>query len=204
MPRIIQDIPITGTLHQFLKVNHSRLAFFITESCVFAGVSAETCGLHDAAWSPAQGPIPLSPAPSSLAPSCVKNLKSASTGISLVTNPWVTRGLFMRLDGVIAYPGETALDGYPSARIERRYNTSVLDTPNYGLCGGRSKSSIMLHTDGTDQRFSPGCMTARITCQVDSREMGGLCFPLNGWFSSCGYVQAAIFHSISPCLFPLC
>ena len=40
--------------------------------------------------------------PSSLAPSRVKNLKSASTEISLVTNQWLTRGLFKRLDGVIA------------------------------------------------------------------------------------------------------
>jgi hypothetical protein len=35
-------------------------------------------------------------------------LKSASTKISLVTDQWVTRGLFKRLDGVIAWPEETA------------------------------------------------------------------------------------------------
>jgi hypothetical protein len=33
-------------------------------------------------------------------------LKSASTEISLITNQEVTRGLFKRLDGIIAYPEE--------------------------------------------------------------------------------------------------
>jgi hypothetical protein len=83
------------------------LAFFFAESCVFAGISAETCGLRDSGFSAGQGPIPLSKRPSSLAPSRVKYLKSASTKISLFTNQWVTRGLFKRLDGVIAYPEET-------------------------------------------------------------------------------------------------
>jgi hypothetical protein len=73
---------------------------------VFAGGSEEARGLHNAAWLPIHDPIPLSPAPSSLAPCRVKNLKSASTKISLVTNQRVTRGLFKRLDGVIAYPEE--------------------------------------------------------------------------------------------------
>jgi hypothetical protein len=41
------------------------LAFFIAGSCVLAGVSAGSCRLHDAAWSPVQGPILLAPAPSS-------------------------------------------------------------------------------------------------------------------------------------------
>ena len=30
--------------------------FFIAGYCVFSGVSAEACELHDAAWSPVQGP----------------------------------------------------------------------------------------------------------------------------------------------------
>jgi hypothetical protein len=93
-------------LHQYIKANRSRLAFFIAESCVFAGGSEEARGLHNAAWLPIHDPIPLSPAPSSLAPSRVKNLKSASTEISLITNQEVTRGLFKRLDGIIAYPEE--------------------------------------------------------------------------------------------------
>jgi hypothetical protein len=93
-------------LHQYLKANGSRLAFFIAESCVFGGVPAEACGLRLSACWPAQGPIPLSPAPSSLAPSRVKILKSASTKISLVTNQELTRGLFKRLVGVIARPEE--------------------------------------------------------------------------------------------------
>ena len=37
---------------------------------------------------------------------CVKFLKSASTKISIVTNQGLTRGLFKRLNGVIAYPEE--------------------------------------------------------------------------------------------------
>jgi hypothetical protein len=80
------------------------LAFFIAESCVFAGVSAGVCGLHNAAWSPVQSDVLLSPSPSSPASSSVKILKSASTEISLVTNQSVTRGLFKRLEGFIAYP----------------------------------------------------------------------------------------------------
>jgi len=40
------------------------------------------------------------------APLGVKILKSASTEFSLITNQWVTRGIFKRLDGVIAYPEE--------------------------------------------------------------------------------------------------
>lgn len=36
----------------------------------------------------------------------VKILKSASNENSVVTNQRVTRGLFKRLDGIIAYPGE--------------------------------------------------------------------------------------------------
>jgi hypothetical protein len=38
------------------------------------------------------------------APPSVKNPKSVSTAIPVITNQWVTRGLFNRLDGVIAYP----------------------------------------------------------------------------------------------------
>jgi hypothetical protein len=89
-------------LHQFTKANRSRLAFFVWESCVFAGVSAGACGLGDPAGMSVQSPISLSPAPSSLAPSCVKYLKSASTEFSLVTDQWLTRGLSKRLDGIIA------------------------------------------------------------------------------------------------------
>jgi hypothetical protein len=93
-------------LHQFGKANRSRLAFFIDGSCVFVGVPAGACGLQDVAWSPVQGPIQLSPPPSSLVPSRVKILKSARTEISLITDQEVTRGLFKRLDGIIAYPEE--------------------------------------------------------------------------------------------------
>jgi hypothetical protein len=84
------------------------LAFFFAEYRVFAGVSAEACGLPLPARKSPQGPILLSPGPSSLGPSRVKFLKSGSTKIPLVTNQRVTRGLFKRLDGVIAYPEETA------------------------------------------------------------------------------------------------
>ena len=87
---------------QHPKVNHSRLAFLFAGSCVLAGVSAEVCGLRDPGFSAGQGPILLSLAPSSLALCCVKILKSASTEISFVTNQKLTRGLFKRLDGVIA------------------------------------------------------------------------------------------------------
>jgi hypothetical protein len=82
------------------------LAFFIAGSRVFAGVPAGVCGFRYLAGLPVPSPISLSPAPSSLAPFRVKTLKSTSTEISLVTNQWVTRGLFKRLDGVIAYPEE--------------------------------------------------------------------------------------------------
>jgi len=76
---------------------------------VYAGVPAEACGLPLPARKSPQGPIPLSPRPSSLTLSRVKALKSASTKISLVTNQELTRGLFKRLDGVIAYPGEITI-----------------------------------------------------------------------------------------------
>jgi hypothetical protein len=55
--------------------------------------------------------ISLSPGPSSPRPSSVTILKSASTKISLVTNQQVTRGLFKRLDGVIAYAEEITNPG---------------------------------------------------------------------------------------------
>jgi hypothetical protein len=38
----------------------------------------------------------------------VKNPKSGSTADAAITIQWVTRGLFKRLDGVIAWPEETA------------------------------------------------------------------------------------------------
>jgi hypothetical protein len=93
------------------------LAFFIAGACVFAGVSAEVCGLRDPGFSAGQGPIPHSLAPSSLALCCVKILKSASTKISLVTNQELTRGLFKRLDGIIAWAGEppTGTNNNPGA-----------------------------------------------------------------------------------------
>ena len=80
---------------------------------MFAGVSEGACGLRHLARPPVQGPLPLSPVPSSLAPSRVKTLKSASTEISLVTNQELTRGLFKRLDGIIAYPEEITNPGLP-------------------------------------------------------------------------------------------
>ena len=89
-------------LHQFIKVNRSRLAFFIWESCVFTVVPAGACGLRLPGRWWATSPISLSQGPFSLRPSSVKILKSASTEISLVTNQRVTRGLFKRLVGVIA------------------------------------------------------------------------------------------------------
>jgi hypothetical protein len=55
---------------------------------------------------PVQGPLPLSPGSSSPRLASVKILKSASTKISLVTNQELARGLFKRLDDVIAYPEE--------------------------------------------------------------------------------------------------
>jgi hypothetical protein len=73
---------------------------------VFAGVSAGACGLLDLVRLPVQSPVSLSPRPYSLGLLGVKTLKSASTEISLVTNQQVTRGLFKRLDEVIAYAGE--------------------------------------------------------------------------------------------------
>ena len=93
------------THHQFTKVNRSRLAFSIAGSCGITGVAEEACGLRHRPGA-RSGPIPLSPGPSSLAPPSIKNLKSGSTGNSLVTNQELTRGLFKRLDGVIAYPEE--------------------------------------------------------------------------------------------------
>jgi hypothetical protein len=84
------------------KANRSPLAVFISESCVFAGVAAGSCGLRHTVPLPAQSPIPLSPVPSSLALASVKFLKSASTKILVITDQWLTRGLFKRLDGVIA------------------------------------------------------------------------------------------------------
>jgi hypothetical protein len=74
---------------------------------VFTGVSAGACGLPLPARKSLQGAIPLSRGPSSLGPHSVKYLKSGSTKISLVTIQELTRGLFKRLDGVIAYPEET-------------------------------------------------------------------------------------------------
>jgi hypothetical protein len=98
------------------------LAFLISESCVFAAVSAGSCGLRDSGFSAGRGPIPLSPAPSSLALASVKILKSTSTKISLINNQWVTRGLFKRLDGIIAYPEEITnpklLFGAEQARLQ--------------------------------------------------------------------------------------
>jgi len=47
----------------------------------------------------------------------VKNPKSGSTTKATVTIQWLTRGLFKRLDGVIAYPEEKAylrLPFYPN------------------------------------------------------------------------------------------
>jgi hypothetical protein len=82
------------------------LAFFIAGYCVFAGVPAEACALRHTAALPVQGLLSLSPGPSSLALSRVKYLKSASTKISVVIDQELTRGLFKRLDGVIAYPEE--------------------------------------------------------------------------------------------------
>ena len=78
------------------------MAFFIAGSYGFAGVTAGACGLRRLARLPAQGLLQFSPAPLSLDPSRVKNLKSASTEISLVTNQEITRGLFNRFDSVIA------------------------------------------------------------------------------------------------------
>jgi hypothetical protein len=97
---------VCDLVHQDPKVNCYRLAFFIAGSCVFAGVSAGTCGLREMGMKTPQGPIPLSPALSSLAPSRVKILKSASNENAVVTNQRITRGLFKRLDGIIAYPEE--------------------------------------------------------------------------------------------------
>jgi hypothetical protein len=73
---------------------------------VFAGVSAGACGLRSLAQLRVQGPILFSPGPSSLATSRVKILKSASSKIPIITNQRVTRGLFKRLDGVIAWAEE--------------------------------------------------------------------------------------------------
>jgi hypothetical protein len=84
------------------KVNRSRLAFFIAEYRVFTGVSVEACGLRDPVRQPLQVALPLSPGPSSLPSSRVKILKSGSTKIMVITDQWLTRGLFKRLDGVIA------------------------------------------------------------------------------------------------------
>jgi hypothetical protein len=108
--------------HQFIKANRSPLAFFFAESCVFVGVSAGACGLRYLAGLPVPGPISLSPAPSSLAPCRVKILKSASTEISLVTNQQVTRGLFKRLDGVIAWAEEITNPRLPvgASRVDLR------------------------------------------------------------------------------------
>jgi hypothetical protein len=96
----------SSPLHQSVKANHARLAFFFAGSRVFAGVSAEACGLLDSAHRPGQCPISLSPGPSSLGPHSVKILKSGNTANAVVTNQWLTRGLFKRLDSVIAYPEE--------------------------------------------------------------------------------------------------
>jgi hypothetical protein len=79
---------------------------------------------------PVQGPIPLSPAPSSLAPSRVKILKSASTEILVITDQWVTRGLFKRLDGVIAYPDEIT-----NPELSRGVNPATLQLA-WALCCG--------------------------------------------------------------------
>ena len=89
-----------------MKANRSPLAIFIAGSCVFPGVSAGACGRHLFVWRPVQGPIPLSPGPSSLALASIKILKSASTEIPFVTSQERTRGLFKLLDGVIVYPEE--------------------------------------------------------------------------------------------------
>jgi hypothetical protein len=97
---------VCDLVHQDPKVNRYRLAFFIAGSCVFAEVYAGACGLRDLGMKTPQGPIPLSPALSSLAPSRVKILKSASNENAVVTNQRVTRGLFKRLDSVIAWPKE--------------------------------------------------------------------------------------------------
>jgi len=73
---------------------------------MFAGVSAGACGLRLGAWLPVKWLLSLSPSPSSLGPQSVKILKSGSTENAVVTNQWFIRGLFKRLDGVIAYPKE--------------------------------------------------------------------------------------------------
>jgi hypothetical protein len=94
---------------------------------VFAGVSSGACGLRDLGIYALQGPFLLSPGTSSLAPSRVKYLKSASTKISLVTNQRVTRGLFKRLDGIIAYPEEITNPKLPWAQTKRRCSFCVFD-----------------------------------------------------------------------------
>ncbi|MEK8089276.1 hypothetical protein [Thermithiobacillus plumbiphilus] len=48
-------------LHQYIKVNRSRLAFFLARSRVFAGTPADSCGLPSPAVSPTSGNILLSP-----------------------------------------------------------------------------------------------------------------------------------------------
>jgi len=111
-----------------MNANRSRLAFFFAGSCGTAGVSAEACGLRYLAWLPIQGPILLSPGPYSLGPHSVKILKSGSTAKALVTNQWLTRGLFKRLDEIIAYPEEIT---NPRLSLGRKRVVSQLPRARY-------------------------------------------------------------------------
>jgi len=66
------------------------------------------CGLRLLADSPFKAPFHSLRAFFLSAPPSVKNPKSGSTATAVITNLWVTRRLFKRLDGVIACPEETA------------------------------------------------------------------------------------------------
>lgn len=54
--------------HQYIKVNRSRLAFFLARSRVFAGTPADSCGLPSSGRLAHLGLISLSPGRSSLQP----------------------------------------------------------------------------------------------------------------------------------------
>jgi Na+/H+ antiporter len=109
---------------------------------VFTGVPAEACGLRDPARKSPHGPIQLSPGPSSLALPSVKYLKSGSTLKRVPTNQWVTRGLFKRLDGVIAYPEEITNPRFPFGRnqaaLQLQCARCVLDGRQHATRGVRT------------------------------------------------------------------
>ena len=82
----------------------------------------------------------------------VKNPRSGSTENAVITNQWLTRGLFKRLDASLPTRRKQASYGYPSALILPRYITCLLNTLEDLLCR-TSSGCVLLPADGGRSLF---------------------------------------------------